>query len=143
MQRQVDWAAGKADESGMLEEQAMLALFEGKLARADELTRQANQLVARNNSEGEAAANQAYLTEHESLFGDCRPAHEAQPAPTSEPDRNARLMHATALAACGQTRQATAQAEDLVKRSPTDFVLNAADLPAVRALIELNNGEPG
>jgi tetratricopeptide (TPR) repeat protein len=142
MQRQVDWAAGKPDESGMLEEQAMVAVFEGKFARAGELIRQANQLVARNNSEGEAAANQAYLTEHEALFGECRPTHEAQPPPTDEPDRDTRLMLATALAACGQTRQATAQVEDLAKRSPTDLVLNAADLPAVRAWIELNSGNP-
>jgi eukaryotic-like serine/threonine-protein kinase len=142
MQRQVDWAASKPDESGMLEQQIDAALFEGRLARARELTRRANQLSARNNLKGEAAAEQAFLTQYAAFFGECQPAHEATPTVKNAPDRDAWLMLSVALAACGQTGQAMALVKDLAKRSPTDLVLNAAELPAARATIELNRGQP-
>jgi tetratricopeptide (TPR) repeat protein len=143
MQRQVEWAAGKPDEVGMIRMQASVALFEGRLARARELTRRANQLAASNNTKGEIAAGAAILAEQAALFGKCQPVQEAISAlKNAPPDRDATLMLSIALALCGQTDQAEALVEDLAKRFPTDLVLNAAELPAARAAIELNRGNP-
>jgi predicted Zn-dependent protease len=51
-------------------------------------------------------------------------------------------MLSLALASCGQAAQAEALVEDLAKRFPKNLVLNAAQLPAARAAIELNRGQP-
>jgi len=143
MQRQVEWAAGKPGESSMVEEQAAAALFVGRLTRARELTGQANQLVSSPNVKGEVTVEAALLAEYAAFFGECRPAHEASPAMKNAPlRREVTLMLSVALALCGQTGQAETLVEDLAKRFPTDLVLNAAELPAARAAIELNRGNP-
>lgn len=143
MQRQVEWAAGKPGESSMVEEQAAAALFEGKLTRARELIGRANQLASSTNVKGEVSVEAAFLAEYAAFFGECQPAHEAIPAmKNATPRREVTLMLSVALASCGQTGGAETYVEDLTKRFPSDLVLNAAELPAARAAIELNGGNP-
>jgi tetratricopeptide (TPR) repeat protein/predicted Ser/Thr protein kinase len=142
MQREVEWAAGKPDEFQMLRLQSAAALFEGKLQRARELTRRANELAARHNLAGEVAIGNADLAAEAALFGECRPAQGAAPALKSVASRNVTLMMSVALAFCGQSGQAQALADDLAKRWPAHTLLNAAELPSVRAAIEINRGNP-
>jgi tetratricopeptide (TPR) repeat protein/tRNA A-37 threonylcarbamoyl transferase component Bud32 len=143
MQREAEWAVGKPGEFRMIGEQVAVALFEGRLVSALELTRQANQLAARNNIKSELALGTTFLAEHGAFLGECQPAREAATAvKNAPPDRDARVRLSVALAFCGQTGQAEALVEDLAKRFPTDLVLNAAELPAARAAIELNRGNP-
>jgi len=142
MQRQVQWAIDNGQESEMVFKQVAGALFEGKLARARELIRQAGRPAAPDNAEGNLAFLTAFLAEQTAFFGECRPAGEATPGVKKAPDRDMTIMLSLALASCGQTGQAEALADDLAKGYPTNLVLQAAQLPAARAAIELNRGNP-
>lgn len=142
MQHEVEWAAGEPDEARMLWEQSAAALFEGKLASAEELMRRANQLAASHNMKGEVAFGTAFLAAQAALFGKCTQASEALPAVKNAPGRDATLMLSAALAICGQNAQAKVLVEEQARRSPTDILLNNVELPLVRALIELNDGNP-
>jgi tetratricopeptide (TPR) repeat protein/predicted Ser/Thr protein kinase len=142
IQRQVDWAVDNGQESAMLPMQVAGALFEGKLAKARELVRQAGRLAAPGTAEGNLAFLTAFHAAQAALFGECRPAVEAKPGVKKAPDRDITIMLSLALASCGQTGQAEALADDLAKSFPTHLVLQAAQLPAVRAAIALNRGNP-
>ncbi len=126
----------------MVFEQVAAAVFMGKLARARELIRQAGRPAAPGNTEGDLAFLTAFLAEQAAFFGECRPAAEVTPGVKKASDRDAAIMLSLALASCGQTGQAEALADDLAKGYPTNLVLQAAQLPAARAAIELNRGNP-
>ncbi|HEV8383795.1 MAG TPA: protein kinase [Candidatus Acidoferrales bacterium] len=142
MQRQVAWAAGKPDEAWMTQEQASVALFEGKLHRARELARQASQVAERNNLQGQSASFAAQFAEQTALFGECQPAREAAAAMKGVPSRSTAPWIAVALAFCGQTAQAKTLVDGLAKRAPADLLLSSAELPTVRAAIQLHSNNP-
>jgi eukaryotic-like serine/threonine-protein kinase len=142
IQRQLEWAVDNGQESAMLPEQVAGALFEGKLAKARELIRQAGRPAAPGNTAGDLAFLTAFHAEQAALFGECRPAGESTPGVKKGLDPDIAIMQSLTLTSCGQTGQAEALVDDLAKSFPTHLVLQAAQLPAVRAAIALNRGNP-
>ena len=80
----------------MLWEQGEIALHEGRLERARELLRNANDLSARRNLHPEIPLGTSRLAAFGALFGDCRGVGERKPS----------MEDAFALALCGHTKQA-------------------------------------
>jgi len=140
MQRQVDWAVGKPDESRMMQVQSAAALCEGKFARARELMRLANELAARHNLKESVARGTAELAVDAALIGECRPTSEAAPVLKSTSTPDVALTMSLALTFCGHPSEAQTLLNHLAKRSPTDILLKGAELPLARAAIEINRG---
>jgi len=140
MQREAEWAVGKSQEFWMVREQSMAALFEGKLARAQELNRRSTELATARKLSGQAAFGRALWAAQTAVFGECQPTREAAAAMKGTPDDASSTVLATALAFCGQTAQAKKLMEDLALRWPAGTLFNNLDLPTVRAVIELNGG---
>jgi len=143
MQREVEWAAGKPDEFSMVWEQSAAALSEGRLERARQLVRRANDLARRRKLKGWGASATAWLAGRAALVGKCRGMPgEMATAATARP--SPWLIGGTTLAVafCGGASQANALIEDVRKRFPMDTVLNAIELATARAAVELNRGSP-
>jgi eukaryotic-like serine/threonine-protein kinase len=118
-QREVEWATGKPDEFRMVWEQGELALGEGKLERAGELLRRADDLAVRRNLNGEVASGSTLLAAYRALLGDCHGVREhLASAEAASPKFQVRF--ATPLALCGYTRQAQVLIEDARASFPKD-----------------------
>ncbi len=143
MQRQVQWATGKPDEDGMVEEQVSAALFEGKLASSRKLLRRVNQLAARQNLKGEMAQATASTTMGAALCGDCRGVREQLAwEALAASDGWTTGVAAQALGICGHAGPAQRLIDEAHKRFPADTLINAVGLPAARAAIEIHRGNP-
>jgi eukaryotic-like serine/threonine-protein kinase len=143
MRRQVEWATGKPDEDGMVQEQVMAALFEGKLASSRKLLRRVNELAARKNLKGEMAEATAWTARGAALCGDCRGVREQLASEAlAGSDGWTKGMAAQALAICGHAGPAQSLIDEAHKRFPSDTLINAVGLPTARAALEIHRGNP-
>jgi len=143
MQRQADWAKGKSDEFLMLEGEAEVAAFSGQLQKAREAYRQAADNAQRGKFREAAAAITARSAIVEAVFGNQSPARQlAVEALNLDRGRETLPFAGLASSLAGESAQATAAANELSKLSPLDTMVNNVSLPAIRAGIEINRGDP-
>ena len=141
MRREAEWAAGKADEFRMVWEQGYLALGEGKLERAGELLRQANDLAARRNLKREVTSGTRLLAAYGALVGDCHGVRE-HVASAEAASSKLVVRLATPLAFCGYTRQAQGLIEDTRAHFPKDTLIQAVRIPVASAAIAIHDRNP-
>jgi tetratricopeptide (TPR) repeat protein len=143
MQRQADWAKGRPDEFSMLEDIAAGMAYSGKLQRARENYGQAIELTKKAKLDEVAAHISAQQAVSEALLGNTAIARDrALAALAIERSRYSLIFSGVALALARDLRQATAIADELRKRFPTDTYINAIWLPSIRGQIEIERGNP-
>jgi serine/threonine protein kinase/tetratricopeptide (TPR) repeat protein len=142
MEREAEWAKGKPNEFVMLETVAEAAAFSGKLQKAREIYRQAIELARRGKFEEGAAGVAARQAIVEALFGNMVQAREGATAALAIDRSRTNLFFAgVAQSMAGDIRQATATADELRKRFPTDTWVNSISLPSIRGEIEIGRGD--
>jgi eukaryotic-like serine/threonine-protein kinase len=144
MQHEADWAKGRPDEFVMLETIAETTAAAGKLQQARETYRQAVESAQRAKLPENMAGIMAREARTEAEVGNTTQARElVRTALAADRGRSVLPFAGFALATAGDAAQATAIADELTKRFPTDTLINAAWVPSIRGQIELNRGNPG
>jgi serine/threonine protein kinase/tetratricopeptide (TPR) repeat protein len=144
MQREAEWAKGKPEEFSMLETVAEAAAFSGKLRKARDAYHQAIESAQRGKFEESAAVIAARQGMTEAMFGNLPQAREAAQAAVARNRSQFTLFFAgMAQAMGGDLREATALADELSKRFPTDTLGNNVRVPSIRGEIEIKRGNPG
>jgi eukaryotic-like serine/threonine-protein kinase len=144
MQRELDWAKGKPDEFVMLENAAQAAASWGKLQNAREAYGRAVEIAQRGKFEEAAAEIVAKHAMVEAEFGNLAQARDGAHSALTM-DRSRRTLQSAGLAqsTVGDISHATATADELSKRFPTDIFVNNIWMPVIRAQIETSRGNPG
>jgi serine/threonine protein kinase/tetratricopeptide (TPR) repeat protein len=144
-EKEIQWAAGRAEEYAIVSVQADNAYYLGQRRKAQELTKSAVDLAKRRNLSAVAAgylAGEALLS---AVYGDCESArtHGREAVALVDQDTiRAANTAAGAFGFCGDAAQAQKIADQISKESPTDTLWNAVGLPSIRATIELKRDQP-
>src|SRR5260370_1816585 len=142
MKEQIDWAAGRPEESQARNWQAQAAEFSGKLAQANQFNEQEIELAQRRTDLKEAAAH-TLLQEagRNATFGNCKTVSELTgKALTLSREQASLVAAAVALAACNQNSQAQSLTAELSKSFPQDTLLNMVSIPLINSQLELSKG---
>ena len=144
MAQQVAAATGKSGvEDQLLALQSDTEAYFGQLAKARELSQQAQASALHAGSNEAAALWQLAGALHEAELGDAQRAHQqATAALAASPGKNVRILAALALARSGDPKRANALAGDLVKQYPSDTMVNDYWVPTIRAAVALDQKNP-
>jgi eukaryotic-like serine/threonine-protein kinase len=143
MQRQAAWSKGKQSEPLMLMVQGNTQAYYGKLAKAREFYTRAVEVAQANGDAATAANVRAEAAMAEAGLGDFTNARKDAEAAVAK--RKGQFMianAAVALAMAGDASRALELSDADAKALPLDTVLNQALLPAVRALIDIQQDKP-
>ena len=145
MEREAAEVMGKpGTEDLVLYYESDTAAYDGRFARARELTRRAVDSASRGGQKETGAEYEAEAAVREALVSNRALAkHQAHDAVALSNGRDVSAIAALALAMAGDTAGASGMADDLSKRFPDDTVLTYNLLPAIRAAIALQSGESG
>ncbi|MGP0097050.1 MAG: hypothetical protein ACLPHI_08435, partial [Terriglobales bacterium] len=144
MQEQSLWARGKpAAEDGQLSDDSDTEAYYGRLRNARELTRQAVGSAKRNAGTDTAALWQVNEALREAEFGNTAFARKAAADALSLSSKSdIELLVALALARSGDTVQSSALADKVAAEFGRDTLIQAYWLPAIRATIAIDRGDP-
>jgi serine/threonine protein kinase/tetratricopeptide (TPR) repeat protein len=143
MQREAAWSSGKPSEPGMLMIQGHTQAYFGKLRKAREFYRRAIEMAQTNGDAGDAAFGQATAATVEAILGDFPDARkDATEALAKQKNPWMVADAAEALAMAGDLPRAQELCDAEAREFPQDTLLNQAHLASVRALIEMNRGNP-
>jgi eukaryotic-like serine/threonine-protein kinase len=145
MERAAAQAKGKPGvEEWMSHSESLVLARSGRLQRAREMSRRAVELPKRAGERERAALYQAGAAVWEAFFGNASVARQsATEALQLSKGRDVEYGAAFALALTGDSSQAQRLADDLEKRFPEDTSIRFNYLPALRARLALNHGDPG
>ena len=144
MQEQSSWATGKPGaEDAQLSDESDTEAYYGRLQKARELTRQAVELAKRNGGADTAALWQVNEALREAEFGNTTFARKAAADALSLSSKSdIELLVALALARSGDTAQSSALADKVAAEFDRDTLIQAYWLPAIRATIAIDRGDP-
>jgi serine/threonine protein kinase/tetratricopeptide (TPR) repeat protein len=143
MQRHVEWAKGGHGEYVMAETVADAAASAGKMGAARASYQRAIDLARQGKLEEIGAGILAREAEFEAAMGNSKAARDdATTALSSSHGRGTLAFAGSALSLAGDAREAEAAAQELVREHPMDTFINAAYVPAIRAGIAINQGNP-
>jgi len=121
--------------------QADVQASAGRLSKARELFRRAEESAQRNSLKESSATWQATAALRESYFGNReRARQEAAAALAISSSQSVQPQAALALAWAGGDTRAQAVSADLAKRYPKNILISSYYVPTIRAVIELNRG---
>ena len=135
-------AAGTTEgQAQVMVRDAGLAASRGELRQASQIFKHAQDLFSQlnlNESAAYAAWQQGIIEAH---FGERQPAiKDANAALTFSQSPYVRLSGATTLALAGEDAKAQALASEVAKSRPQDTLVQAVDVPAIQAVIEMDHG---
>lgn len=144
MQEQMRWSQGNAAESELLDDVAWVAMYQGKVKSARKLFAQARQAALAQGFTELAATVDVDEATLEAELGYPREARVlALDALRRAPENVSVLaLAALALGRSGDTALAESTAAKAAARAPLDTILNAAELPSIRAAIRLQQHDP-
>jgi tetratricopeptide (TPR) repeat protein len=143
MKEQLDWAAGKPFEDLILYRAADTLASSGQLRKSHEMFRRAISIEERRDAKEGAALSTAEYGFTVAMFGDCQQARkEMATALRFARAEEVLWQSGVALALCGDTSQAQAIADELVKKSPKATIVNSSRVPVIRAAVEIARGNP-
>ena len=144
MQEQSSWATGKPGaEDAQLSDESDTEAYYGRLQKARGLTRQAVELAKRNGGADTAALWQVNEALREAEFGNTTFAHKAAADALSLSSKSdIELLVTLALARSGDTVQASTLADKVAAEFDRDTLIQAYWLPAIRATIAIDRGDP-
>ena len=144
MDRVVASARGKSGGEDMVSaRQGFVLAYTGRLKQAISMSRHAADLYQEPAERGRRALFEIGPALWEAFFGDVTAARKAAGAAADlSTDRDVEYGTAFALAFSGESSRTRTLANDLERRFPEDTAVRFMYLPAIRALLELNAGEP-
>jgi tetratricopeptide (TPR) repeat protein len=143
MDRQVAWAAGKAEDL-LLSSASDTEAYYGRNGKARELSRRAIDSAKRNDQKESAALWQLVAALREAELGNSSEARQqVKTALALASNHDSQILGALAFARAGDSAQAAKMADDLAKRYPEDTIVSDYWLPTIRATIELNGNNGG
>jgi eukaryotic-like serine/threonine-protein kinase len=143
MQHQVDWAKGKPDEFDFLQVVAGAAASRGRLRAARENYSRAAELARRGKFDEITARITGIHAVDEALAGNFPLARDGAAAALAiSRNRPTMVLSGSALALAGDTAKASAIADEVIKLFPLHTLINSVSLPAIRAQVEINRGNP-
>jgi eukaryotic-like serine/threonine-protein kinase len=144
MQREVAAADGKVGaEDWISDHQAYSLAYMGRMREARRMSRRASSLARQSGQRERAALFETRTALWEAFFGNAPAAKLAAMAALALA-RNREVEYGTAfaLALSGDSSQSQVLANDLERHFPEDTSVRFSYLPAVRAVLALNHGEP-
>ena len=148
MAKQVNWAMGQTGiEDALLAAEADSAAFYGQLSKARDFSRKAVASAVKADEKETAAGYEADAALREALFGNPVEARQrAAAAMALAAPRDVEYGIALALALSDAKKNSQAQImkrmDDLAHRFPEDTVVQFNYLPTIKAVLELNLGNP-
>jgi len=149
MREQLEGMSGKPNEYQALELQAQTAAFAGRMRESSNFARRAREMAIERRLSEAAGEEASQAALRQALVGVVERSDLAQAAtPPSSFRRGLReglpfLVWPLALALSGEIAQAQQLTEEVARRNPDNLLLQAVWLPASRAAIELQRGQPG
>jgi len=147
MQKNLDWAVGKPGvEGGALGAQADTEAYYGRLAKARDFSRRAEESALHNDEKEPAAVGIGYAAYREAEFGNAEAAREGVTKSLGlSGGRDVQILAALTLARTGDAARAGAMADKLAKDYPLHTIVQNYWLPTIRGAIELgrNNAAKG
>src|SRR2546425_4339094 len=142
MEQQLAWGSGKpGDEDILLSAQSDTEAYHGRLTKARDFSRRAVDSAVRADSRETAALWQVNAALREAEFGNAPAAKQGVTAALAlAPGRDVKMLAALTPARFGDTARAKAMMEELEKSNPSNTVFKLYWLPALKAAIELNEG---
>jgi DNA-binding winged helix-turn-helix (wHTH) protein/tetratricopeptide (TPR) repeat protein len=143
MEREVAWSAGRPGyEDVLLNLEAGMFAYQGKVKKSRELTDRITTLAARAQRKDTAAVNEAAQAITEALFGnDVEARKRAATALKLSSNRHVQNGVVATEALLGDTARAQAFADGLEKRFPDDTLLQNSLLPMIRAQLALSRND--
>ena len=144
MERQVALVKGKSGaEAWISDHEALVLAYSGHLQQARRMSGRAVDLAQRPDQREEAALLGVGATLWDAFFGKASAARQgAKEALKLSKGRDVEYGAALALALSGDSSAAQERANDLGKRFPEDTSVRISYMPALRALLAMNRGEP-
>jgi eukaryotic-like serine/threonine-protein kinase len=138
----VAWAAGKpGNEDVLLSEQSDTEAYYGRMSKARDFSRRAEDSAVRADSKETAAFWQVTAALREAELGNAALAKQGVAAALAlSPGRDVKVVAAFTLARIGDDARAKALAEELEKSYPTNTMLKLYWLPTINAAVDLNKG---
>jgi eukaryotic-like serine/threonine-protein kinase len=147
MQKNLDWAMGKPGvEDGALGAQADTEAYHGRLDKARDFSRRAEESALHNDAKETAATYLAYAAYREAEFGNSAVARDGvTKALALSGGRDVQILAALTLARTGDAPRTATIADKLAKDYPLNTIVQNYWLPAIRGAIELgrNNAAKG
>ncbi|PYX91486.1 MAG: hypothetical protein DMG71_20060 [Acidobacteria bacterium] len=143
-QQQVAWASPRSDAQALFFWlQAVVALHDGKLAKARDLIQQSVSADRREGLNGSAASTQALAALWAAEYGDLESARKTLTAAlATAPGMRAKVAAALTFAELKDTARAEALVSELKQQFPDATLLNAIWLPTTRAKLALRHNDP-
>jgi tetratricopeptide (TPR) repeat protein len=143
MQRHFEAAMGQPGfEDILFALQSDAETYYGRLAKARDSSRRAEDSARKNGAKETAAFWRAYGALHDSEVGNTAEARrEAESALALASGRDVRVLAALALARSGESDHAQRLADSLNSEFPLDTLMQHYTLPTIRAALALNKGE--
>ena len=143
MDQEVARAKGKPGaEDWVSHSEALVLARSGRLQLARRMSRRAADLAQQAGQRERAATFEAAVAVWDAFFGNTPEARQRAAALELSKGRDVEYAAAFALAVAGDSARAQTLASDLEKRFPEDTSVRFNYLPALRALLALNHGEP-
>jgi DNA-binding winged helix-turn-helix (wHTH) protein/tetratricopeptide (TPR) repeat protein len=144
MEREVAAAQGKSGwEDWITDHQAFVLAYAGRMREAKEMSRRANDLARQASHLERAALFETRVALWDAFYGNAPAAKPAAMAALAlAKNREVQYGAALALAMSGNSSEAQVLANDLEHDFPEDTSVKFNYLPAVRASVALNHGEP-
>ena len=144
MQQQMDWAAGRPEESEQLDDAAWVAMYRGQVAEAHRLFARAMQSATHEGSTESASGAMLDEASLDADFGYLPAARQEVQALLKLPFESAREQAgaASVLARTGDSKGAQAVAAHAAALAPLDSIVNQAQLAAARSAIDLQQHHP-
>ena len=142
MEREVALSRGKSGtEDWISEREGFVLAFSGHRQQARRKSRRAADLARQAAQPGRAVLFETGAALWEAFFGNAPSARQVAALELSK-DRDVEYGVAFALALSGDSGRSETLANDLERRFPEDTSVRYTYLPAIRALLALNQGEP-
>jgi serine/threonine protein kinase/tetratricopeptide (TPR) repeat protein len=143
MQRHFEAAMGQPGfEDILFAMRSDVETYYGRLSKARDASRRAEDSARKNGANETAAFWRAYGAVHEAEAGNVTEARsQAESALAMAPGRDVRVLAAFALARSGESDHAQRLAESLNLEYPLDTLMQHYTLPTIRAALSLNKGD--
>jgi serine/threonine protein kinase/tetratricopeptide (TPR) repeat protein len=140
-QAELTWLEQNAEDPFTLGILAENDCFYGRVSKARQRADHAAIVAMESNHKDRAADSLLRQAEVEALFGNAAEAHSlASRALKLTDSRDKQVEAAFALALSGNAREAKRIIDEAARQNPSDTLLNAVQIPMVRAAIELSVG---
>jgi tetratricopeptide (TPR) repeat protein len=144
MADQVAWATGKKGiEDVLLGSESEVLAFHGQLKKSREQSRRAVLSASEANETETAAGYRINSALADALFGNREEARKSVLDFRTFENRDLQYAKALVLALIGETAKSQSLADNLAKSFPEDTAVRFNYVPALRAQLALNRGDPG